>query len=195
MDSRSSKKSRSIAIEPKSAKAIPASTRPPLAERTHSDPAIARRRTSQTQSYGQGQGQRKADVRVSDVKISDVIDRDSKTTIRDDPFFRPYQSPHSTRLAVEPRLAHGLVAGNEYVCSPPRAYHIVPADILPMTSRTLHGNPHADYLTPAQQECKSSSGQCRCAGKPPGRKVDLYTESPRPSSDSAEGMVKQENGS
>lgn len=62
-----------------------------------------------------------------------------------------------------------------------------------MPSRPLHGNSHADCLTPAQQECKSSSGQYRCAGKPPGRKVDLHTESPRPSTKSAEGMVKQED--
>lgn len=132
MDPRRSQKSRSIAIEPKSAKATPASARPPLADRTHSDPAVARRRTSQTQSYGQGQGQRQADVRVSDVRISDVIDRDSKTSIRDDPFFRPYQSPHSTCLAAESRLAHGIVAGNEDVCSPLKAFsHLLPADMLP----------------------------------------------------------------
>ncbi|KAF7511909.1 hypothetical protein GJ744_003142 [Endocarpon pusillum] len=113
MDPRRSKKSRSIANEPKSAKATPASARPALADRTHSDPAVARRRTSQTQSYGQGQGQRIADVRVSDVRISDVIDRDSQTSITDDPFFRPYQSSHSTCLAAESRLGHGIVARNE----------------------------------------------------------------------------------
>lgn len=131
MDSRKSKKSRSIAIEPKTSRPTPTSARPPLADRTHSDPAVTRRRTTQTQSHGQGQTtQRKDDVRISDVKISHVIDRDSKTSIRDDPFFRPYQTPHSTRLAAESRTAHGVVGRNEDVCSPLKACPNSP-DMLP----------------------------------------------------------------
>lgn len=117
MDSRRSKKSRSIAIEPKTARPTPASARPPLADRTHSDSAVARRRTSQTPPHGQGPVQRTQDGRNPDVRISDVIDRDSQTSISHDPFFRPYQSPHSTRLAAELRIAHGVVNRNEDVCS------------------------------------------------------------------------------
>jgi hypothetical protein len=118
MDSRRSKKSRSIAIEPKSSRSTTATARPQPVDRTYSDPAVTRRRASQSQGQCQGPSQRKEDARVSDVRISDVIDRDSKASIRDDPFFRPYQSPHSTLLAAESRNAHGVVKRNEDVCSP-----------------------------------------------------------------------------
>jgi hypothetical protein len=123
MEPRRCKKSRSIAIEPKTSRPTPAGVRPQLPDRTHSDPALTRRRASQTQ--------RKEDIRASDLRISDVIDRDSQASIRDDPFFRPYQSPHSTRLAAESRLAHGVVNLNEDVCSPLKSQFPNSADMLP----------------------------------------------------------------
>jgi hypothetical protein len=134
MDSRKSKKSRSIAIEPKTSRPPPGSARPPLADRTQSDPPGTRRRTSQTQSQGQGQSaHRKDDARISDVKISHVIDRDSKTSIRDDPFFRAYQTPHSTRLAAESRIAQrgGAVGRNEDVCGTMKARSDMSPEKLP----------------------------------------------------------------
>jgi hypothetical protein len=111
MDSRRFKKSRSIAIEPKTSRPAPATTRPLLVDRTHSDPALVRR-------HGQGQLQRREDHRVSEVRISEVVERDSQASIRDDPFFRTYQSPHSTRLAAESRLAQGVINHDEDVCRP-----------------------------------------------------------------------------
>jgi hypothetical protein len=134
MDSRKSKKSRSIAIEPKASRPPPGSARPLPADRTHSDPSATRRRASQTQFQGQSQSTlRKDDSRISDVKISDVIDRDSKTSIRDDPFFRPYQTPHSTRLAAESRIAQrgGVVGCNEDVCGTMKACPDLSPDMLP----------------------------------------------------------------
>ena len=119
MDARRFKKSRSIAIEPKGSRHAPPSARPQLGDRTQSDPALARARPSQTHAQGQGQSQRKDDITVSDLRISDVIDRDSQASIRDDPFFRSYQSPQSARLAAESRIANGAVKRNEDVCSPP----------------------------------------------------------------------------
>lgn len=121
MDARTSKKSRSIGMEPKASRPAPPSARPQLGDRTQSDPALARSRPSQTHAHGQGQGQRKDDITVADLRISDVIDRDSQASIRDDPFFRSYQSPHSARLAAESRIAHGAVKRNEDVGSPSEA--------------------------------------------------------------------------
>ena len=86
MDARRSAKSRSVGTESK-----PSCTpqRPELGERVHSAPIPARRRQSNAK-------------RTSDnVKIAGVVDRSSKASIRDDPFFRSYDSPQSVRLAEE----------------------------------------------------------------------------------------------
>lgn len=153
MDSRKSKKSRSIAIEPRTSRPVPANAQTQLVDRTRSDPAVARRRPSQTQSHSQGQSQKEDNVRISDVRISDVSDRDSKTSIRDDPFFRLYQSPQSTRSAAESRTAHGLVNRNEDVGSPPEASSSSP-HMPPSPARLLHGDFHVDCLnsSPARMQ-------------------------------------------
>lgn len=161
MHSRKSKNSCPIAIEPttKAVKPTPANARQQVVDRGQSDPAAARRHASshaQAQSPSQGRTQqqlvqRKDGVRVSDVRISDVIDCDSTASIRDDPFFRPYQSPHSTRLATQSRLAHGVVKRNKDVCSGPlqsERVPTVPPDVLHVVSRLLLGkNSHANCLT------------------------------------------------
>ena len=122
MDARRSKITRSIANESKSSTPTLASVRPQMGDRTQSDQAVARQRTSHiTHVQGQGPSQRREEIGVSDLRISDVIDRDSQASIRDDPFFRSYHSPHSNRLAAESRIAQGLIKRNEDVCSPLRA--------------------------------------------------------------------------
>ena len=145
MDSRRSKKSRSIAIEPKSSRSIPA-VPPQFADRTCSNPAIARRHTSQTQSHSQGQTHRKDDLRGSDARVLDVTDHASKTSVRDDPVSRPDQSNRSTRLAVEPRIAYGALSRNQDVCTPLTSRANAPR-CAAMASFRIYGNAHADCLT------------------------------------------------
>lgn len=100
MDARRSAKSRSIGTESKTSRT---SQRPELGERVHSAPTPAQRRQSNAK-------------RTSDsVKISGVIDRSSKASIRDDPFFRSYDSPHSVRLAEQSRKAATGPKGTEDV--------------------------------------------------------------------------------
>lgn len=134
MDSRESKKIRSIEIEAKNSRPRPgpgsASARPQLGDRTHSDPTIVRHRANETQSRGQGQAQRKRDVsvsevHVSEVRISDVIDRDSQVSIRQDPLSVLVESPHSTRLTAESSTAHGVFHLTEDVGSPLKANAIL----------------------------------------------------------------------
>ena len=100
MDARRSAKSRSIGTESKTSRS---SSRPELGERVHSAPSTARRRQSNAK-------------RTSDaVKIAGVIDRSSKASIRDDPFFRSYDSPQSVRLAEQSRKAGASLKGTEEV--------------------------------------------------------------------------------
>jgi hypothetical protein len=88
MDTRRSAKSRSVGTESKPSRTP---QRPELGERVHSAPIPTRRRQSNAK-------------RTSDnVKIAGVVDRSSKASIRDDPFFRSYDSPQSLRLAEESR--------------------------------------------------------------------------------------------
>lgn len=94
MDARRSAKSRSVGTESKPSR----TQRPELGERGHSAPTPARR----LQSNAKG---------TSDsVKIAGVVDRSSKASIRDDPFFRSYDSPQSVRLAEQ---SHEGAAGLE----------------------------------------------------------------------------------
>jgi hypothetical protein len=125
MDSRRSKKSRSIPVEPKSARPAPASARLPVVDRTRADPAVARGRASQSQPHVQVQTQRE-DARGSDMRILDGVDRDSQVSVRDDPFCRTYQSPHWARLAAESRIVHGASKRKDDVCSPLKAGHNSP---------------------------------------------------------------------
>lgn len=148
MESRRSKKPRSIGIEPKTSRprSGPASAWPQPLDRTHSDPAVAFHCASQTQSPGQGQAQRKETVRVSDARISAVVDCDSQASNKEDPFSRPHQPPHSTRLAADSSAAHGVVGRSEHVGSLLRA-NANCSDMLPWKSGLLSGNSHADCLT------------------------------------------------
>ncbi len=151
--------SRSIAIEPKSSRPTPANAEPQLVDRTHSNPAVTRRCPSQTQSHGQGQTQRKDDIRVSDLR---VIDRDSRTSIRDAPFSRSYQSPQSTHLAAELRIAHGVVNRNEDVCSPLRGLSQI-SGVCPGAISLAAWHSHADCLisSPARMQiCLRSISLC-----------------------------------
>jgi hypothetical protein len=88
MDARRSAKSRSIGTESKTSRT---SQRPELGDRVHSAPTPARRRQSNAKRT------------PDNIKISGVIDRSSKASIRDDPFFRSYDSPQSVRLAEQSR--------------------------------------------------------------------------------------------
>ena len=101
MDARRSAKSRSIGTEPKTART---SQRPELGERLHSAPTTARRRQSNAKRTSDG------------VKISGVVDRSSKASIRDDPFFRSYNSPQSVRLAEQSRKGAAGPKAIEDVC-------------------------------------------------------------------------------
>lgn len=87
MEARRSAKSRSIGTESKSARIL---GRPELGERVHSAPSTDRKRHSQSKRTSDG------------AKLSAVIARTSKATVRDDPFFRSYDSPQSMRLAEQP---------------------------------------------------------------------------------------------
>ena len=107
MDARRSAKSRSTGTEPKTSR----SSRPELGERVHSSPSTARRR--------QSSARRTADA----IKISGVIDRSSKASIRDDPFFRSYDTPQSVRLADQTRKAAASSNDAEDV-------RILPANVL-----------------------------------------------------------------
>ena len=89
MDPRS-KKSRSIGNESRTSSTNPAD-RPQLGDRQRSAPSVAARRRSVTKLGPDG------------VKIQAVIDRDSKASIRDDPFFRRFHTPETTRLAEQSR--------------------------------------------------------------------------------------------
>src|SRR2546421_4546700 len=106
MDARRSAKSRSIGIEPKTSRV---SQRPELGERVHSAPSTARRRPSNAR-------------RTSDaVKITSVVDRSSTASIRDDPFYRSYDSPQSVHLAEQFHKGAADPKAIEDVCTlPPR---------------------------------------------------------------------------
>jgi hypothetical protein len=101
MDARRSAKSRSVGTESKPSRTP---QRPELGERVHSAPTPARRRQSNAK-------------RTSDsVKIAGVVDRSSKASIRDDPFFRSYDSPQSVRLAEQSRKGAVGLERTEDVC-------------------------------------------------------------------------------
>ena len=101
MDARRSAKSRSVGTESKPSRTP---QRPELGERVHSAPIPTRRRQSNAK-------------RTSDnVKIAGVVDRSSKASIRDDPFFRSYDSPQSVRLAEESRKGTASLERAENVC-------------------------------------------------------------------------------
>ena len=95
MDARRSAKSRSVGTESKPSRTP---QRPELGERVHSAPIPARRRQSNAKGTSDS------------VKIAGVVDRSSKASIRDDPFFRSYDSPQSVRLAEQ---SHEGAAGLE----------------------------------------------------------------------------------
>src|SRR5947209_569815 len=105
MDARRSAKSRSVGTESKPSRTP---QRPELGERVHSAPIPTRRRQSNAK-------------RTSDnVKIAGVVDRSSKASIRDDPFFRSYDSPQSVRLAEESHKgAAGLERAEDVCILPP----------------------------------------------------------------------------
>jgi hypothetical protein len=105
MDARRSAKSRSVGTESKPSRTP---QRPELGERVHSAPIPTRRRQSNAK-------------RTSDnVKIAGVVDRSSKASIRDDPFFRSYDSPHSVRLAEQSHKgAAGLERADDVCQLPP----------------------------------------------------------------------------
>src|ERR1700761_3897665 len=100
MDARRSAKSRSIGTESKTSRTA---QRPELGDRVHSAPTSTRRR--------QSNARRPSDT----VKVSGVIDRNSKASIRDDPFFRSYDSPQSVRLAEQSRKAAAGASGPKEV--------------------------------------------------------------------------------
>jgi hypothetical protein len=100
MDARRPAKSRSVSTE---SKISCAAQRPELGERVHSAPTPTRRR--------QSNARRPSDT----IKVSGVIDRSSKASIRDDPFFRSYDSPQSLRLAEQSRKAAAGAKGPEDV--------------------------------------------------------------------------------
>lgn len=81
-----SKKSRSIASESSAHPRSAVNDRPNLGIRTHSSPTL--KRPGQTQP-------KPGDL----TKASAIHDRYSTASIRDDPFFRPYQTPQSIRMA------------------------------------------------------------------------------------------------
>lgn len=87
----------------RSAKTSRTTQRPELGDRVHSAPTPTRRR--------QSNARRPSDT----IKVSGVIDRSSKASIRDDPFFRSYDSPQSVRLAEQSRKAAAGTSGPEDV--------------------------------------------------------------------------------
>jgi hypothetical protein len=101
MDARRSAKSRSIGTESKPSRTI---QRPELGERVHSAPTPARRRQSNAKQTSDS------------VKIAGVVDRSSKASIRDDPFFRSYDSPQSVRLAEQSHKGAAGLEHTEDVC-------------------------------------------------------------------------------
>lgn len=106
MDSRRpSKKAGSVSSDPKGS-TTPASDRPLLQDRTASAPTVARRRPSSSKA-------------PETVKVTPIVDRSSKASIRDDPFYRPYQSPQSVRLADKSRASHGTHKSTKDVRIPP----------------------------------------------------------------------------
>ena len=107
MDARRSAKSRSVGTESKPSRTP---QRPELGERVHSAPIPARRR--------QSNARRPSDT----IKISGVIDRSSKASIRDDPFFRSYDSPQSVRLAEQSRKTAAGTTSPEDVRILPRLW-------------------------------------------------------------------------
>ena len=100
MDARRSAKSRSVGTESKPSR----TQRPELGERVHSAPTPTRRRQNNTRRTSES------------VKIAGVVDRSSKASIRDDPFFRPYDSPHSVRLAEQSRQGTAGLDCTKDVC-------------------------------------------------------------------------------
>ena len=111
-----SKKTLSTGSGPRSSRSE-ATPRPHPVDRTRSDTVVTRRPPGQNQHTAQGPSSpRSQGSRFSDIQISDVgNERDSTVSIRSDPFFRTYQSPQSTRLAVESDIAHGAISSNEDV--------------------------------------------------------------------------------
>jgi hypothetical protein len=104
MDARRSAKSRSVGTESKPSR----TQRPELGERVHSAPTPARRRQSNAKGTSDS------------VKIAGVVDRGSKASIRDDPFFRSYDSPQSVRLAEQSHKgAAGLECTKDVCILPP----------------------------------------------------------------------------
>jgi hypothetical protein len=100
MDARRSAKSRSVGTESKPSR----SQRPELGERVHSAPTPTRRRQSDAKRT------------FESVKIAGVLDRSSKASIRDDPFFRPYDSPQSVRLAEQSHKGAASLERTKDVC-------------------------------------------------------------------------------
>lgn len=95
-------KTRSVGPESKSHPRSSGSERPGLGNRAYS---------SSTAERGK---QNRPNARESD-KLSAVQDRDSKTSNRDDPFFRTYQMPQPVRLAEKSHRIHRPSNPNE-VC-------------------------------------------------------------------------------
>ena len=125
MDARRSAKSRSASTESKPSRTP---QRPELGERVHSAPIPTRRRQSNAK-------------RTSDnVKMAGVVDRSSKSSIRDDPFFRSYDSPLSVRLAEQSHKgAAGLERAEDVSILPPRVVRLAKLQIfLSIDVRAFH---------------------------------------------------------
>jgi len=124
MDARRSAKSRSIGTESKPSRTI---QRPELGERVHSAPTPTRPRQSNAKQTSDS------------VKIAGVVDRSSKASIRDDPFFRSYDSPQLVRLAKQSHKGAAGVEHTEDVCIFPLSTRLAKRQIfLPVDVSTSH---------------------------------------------------------